>query len=52
MAQGRTGISHLKKFFGTKDGQTLQQFADEVRCLSDEEFEQIRDGIVSGTLTY
>jgi len=49
---GRTGISALKKFFGTKDGQSLSDFAAEVKELDDEAFFQLRDGINDGSLTY
>ena len=49
---GRTGISALKKFFGTKDGQSLSDFAAEVKELDDESFFQLRDGINDGSLTY
>lgn len=49
---GRTGIAALKKFFGTRDGQSLSEFAAEVKELTDEDFEQLRDGINDGSLTY
>lgn len=52
MATGRTGISVLKKYFETKPGQTLQEFAAEVKELDDATFEALRDGISDGTLTY
>jgi hypothetical protein len=49
---GRTGASILQKFFGKKDGQTLGDFVTELKELSDTEYEQLRDGISNGTLTY
>lgn len=52
MTTGRKGIASLKKFFGTKEGQSLQEFAAEVKELDDKSFEQLRDGIEDGTLTY
>lgn len=52
MTTGRKGITVLKKFFETKDGQSLQEFAAEVKELDDESFEQLRSGIEDGTLTY
>lgn len=49
---GRAGVSHLKSFFGLKPGQTLMEFAAEVKRLTDEDFAALRDGIVDGSLTY
>ena len=33
----------MKKFFGFKDGQTLKEFADEVRTLSTDEQQELGD---------
>lgn len=49
---GRKGVSVLKKFFGTLPGQSLAEFAEETKALSDQDFEAIRDGITDGSLTY
>lgn len=40
------------KFFGKKDGQTLSEFATEMRDLADEDVAQLVGGIDDGTLTY
>lgn len=52
MTTGRKGVAVLKKFFELKNGQTLQEFAAETKELDDKSFEQLRDGIEDGTLTY
>ena len=49
---GRSGISTLKKFFDLMPGQTLRDFANEVKELSDDEFETLKAGIEDGSLTY
>lgn len=49
---GRTGITTLKKFFGFKPGQSLKDFAAEVKALDDKSFEQLRNGIEDGTFDY
>jgi hypothetical protein len=42
----------LKTYFGLKEDQTLTQFVAELKQLSDEEKQQLADGITDGTLTY
>lgn len=49
---GRKGVSELSKFFGRKPGQTLKEFAEEVKELPDTDFYELVDGIKDGTHTY
>jgi len=51
-AGSRTGVKALKDYFGYKSGQTLKEFAAEVKALSDESFQQLKIGIENGSLTY
>lgn len=49
---GRTGITILSIYFGRLPGQSLKDFAEEVKALPDADFEALRDGINDFTLTY
>lgn len=42
----------LSKYFGKKDGGTLAQFADEIKQLTEQDKQQLGDGIRNVTLTY
>lgn len=42
----------LKEFFGKREGQTLTEFVVEMRQLTDEDKQQLADGIRNGSLTY
>jgi hypothetical protein len=45
-------IKAIKEFFGLRPGDTLKSFTAEWASLSDQDKEQIREGIGNGTLTY
>jgi hypothetical protein len=49
---GRVGVKALKDFFGYRPNEGLREFAAEVKALTDEDFEQLRQGIEDETLTY
>lgn len=42
----------IKEFFGTREGETLQDFAKEIRALSDQDKAQLAEGIRNETFTY
>lgn len=42
----------IKKFFGTKQGQTMTGFMEELRELTPEDKEQLANGINDGSLNY
>lgn len=42
----------FKEFFGYRDGDRLQDFAQELKQLTDEEKAQIVRGIEDGSMTY
>ncbi len=42
----------FKTFFGVKKGQTLQEFAKELKALTDQDRQEMAQGIEDGTLTY
>lgn len=46
------GAAQLQKFFGKKDGQTLADFAAELKQLTQLDKQQIGQGIADGKLTY
>lgn len=46
------GAAQLQKFFGKKEGQTLKDFAEEIRTLTPLDKQQLGEGIASSTLTY
>jgi hypothetical protein len=49
----RKGFASIaKKFFGQLPGQSLSDFAKELKALPDEDVRQIRQGIDNGSLTY
>jgi len=48
----KPSVSTLKKFFELKEGQKLQDFAEELKSLTMEEKLALCDGIESGSLTY
>jgi hypothetical protein len=45
-------VKVLKEFFGLREGDKLADFAQELKALSDEEKQQLHDGIEDGSLTY
>lgn len=45
-------VKTLKDYFGLRDGDKLADFANELKELSDEEKQQLSEGIESGSLTY
>jgi len=45
-------IKAVADYFGRKTGQTLKDWTEEWKALSDEAKEQIKEGIGNGTLTY
>lgn len=45
-------VTVLNKFFGRKPGQSLQEFGQEIKTLTDEDKAQLVEGITNGTLTY
>ena len=47
-----SAASVLKKFFGLKDGQTLSDFAGELKQLTDEDKEQLVQGITDESFSY
>lgn len=47
-----SGMAVLKQFFGTKDGQTLREFASEVNALTDEDKAQLVGGIQDESFDY
>jgi hypothetical protein len=47
-----SNIKALRNFFGQKEGQKLAEFADELKALSDDEKQQLADGIRNESLTY
>lgn len=48
----RSPLKLIKEFFGLKDGQKMTEFANEYKTLTDEDKEQLADGIEDGTLSY
>lgn len=44
-----TGIMQIKKYFGYE---SVKAFRDDWNMLTDEDKEQIRSGILNGSLTY
>lgn len=48
----RKGVASLKKYFGYKPGQSLSDFAAEVKQLDDDSFAQLVAGVENGTLDY
>jgi hypothetical protein len=45
-------IKAVADFFGRKPGQTLKDWSEEWKLLSETDKEQIKEGIGNGTLTY
>jgi hypothetical protein len=45
-------IGPLKKFMGLKEGQTLVEFGDELKELTDQDCEDLAKGLEDGTLNY
>lgn len=45
-------IKAVADFFGRKPGQTLKDWSEEWKQLSETDKEQIKNGIGDGTLTY
>lgn len=45
-------LKQVADYFGRLPGQTLKAWTEEWKQLSDEDKEQIKDGIGDGTLTY
>lgn len=45
-------IKQVADYFGRKPGQTLKDWGEEWKQLSDEEKTQLREGIGDGSLTY
>jgi hypothetical protein len=49
----RTRLTSLaNKFFGKKDGQSLMEFAGELKALTDQDVDDLVGGLESGSLTY
>ena len=48
----QTNIKVLRDFFGKKEGGTLAGFAAELKELTDQEKQQLADGIRNESLTY
>jgi hypothetical protein len=48
----KTGIAGIYKFFGPRAGQSIKDFSDEYKELTDEDKAQLREGIDNGSLTY
>ncbi len=49
----KASVKAIKEFFGYRPGkETLSDFAQELKELSDEEKLQLSDGIENGSLTY
>lgn len=44
--------SLANKFFGKKDGQSLMDFAAELKALTDQDVDDLLSGLESGSLTY
>lgn len=42
----------IQKFFGKRNGTTLKDYMEEYRQLTEEDKQQIADGIRNGSLTY
>lgn len=49
---GKGNLLYLFKFFGKRDGQTMQQFRQETLELSEKDTEQLVSGIKDGTFDY
>ena len=49
---GRVGAPIFMKYFGKLPGQKLSEFAEELKKLTDADYEQLRAGIENGSLTY
>lgn len=47
-----SNLKIIKEFFGFKEGQTMTQFGNEYKELSDEDKEQLARGIEDETLDY
>jgi len=45
-------IKVVMDYFGRKPGQTLKDWTEEWKALSEESREQIKEGIGNGTLSY
>jgi hypothetical protein len=48
----RSATVLLREYFGYREGDGLAQFAAELKALSEDEKEQLAEGIHNGTLTY
>jgi hypothetical protein len=48
----KANVKALKDFFGTRPGEGIKEFSDELKKLSHEEKLQLSEGIENGTLNY
>lgn len=48
----RTGAAKMVKYFGKFPGQSVGQFAQELKQLTDDDHRQLLQGIENGTLDY
>lgn len=48
----QTNAKDIKQFFGFKENQTMTQFLQEFKQLTDDDKNQLGNGIRNGTLTY
>jgi len=46
------GIVELQKYFGRRDGQSLQEFGAELKALTDDDKVQLVGGIRDGSFDY
>jgi hypothetical protein len=47
-----TSIKTIKDYFGFREGDSMKDFAAEMKGLSQEDKEQLCEGIENGSLTY
>lgn len=53
MAEGKKpGVATAMKYFGKKNGQNLKGFSEEWNALTDQDKDQLVNGIVDGSLDY
>lgn len=49
---GPSDIKLLKDYFGTREGDTIREFAVEIKALTEKDKRQLVGGIKDGSLTY
>lgn len=47
-----TNVQAINKFFGKKEGESMADFMAEMKALTDQDKQQLGDGIRDGSLTY